>query len=94
MKWYLVVVIVLPSIFGCAAAAQVVQIGPGLYSLSVGALGIEGGEAGARNKGLAAASIYCSGRGQQLNVQNINGRGPVEWGSAAGSATVVFRCAH
>jgi hypothetical protein len=33
----------------CAAPAQIVQINPGLYSLSVGALGIEGGEAAARN---------------------------------------------
>jgi putative hemolysin len=79
-------------LMGCAAPAQVVQINPGLYSLSVGALGIEGGEAAARNKALAAASNYCAGQGHQLSVQDIGGKGPVEWGSAAGSATVVFRC--
>jgi len=84
--------VVLFSAAGCAAPAQVVQINPGLYSLSVGALGIEGGEAGARNKALVAASTYCTGRGQQLNVQKIDSAGPVEWGSAAGSATVVFQC--
>ena len=85
-------IVVLLSATGCAAPAQVVQINPGLYSLSVGALGIEGGEAAARNKGLAAASTYCARRGQQLNVQQVDSKGPVEWGSAAGSATVVFRC--
>ena len=77
---------------GCAAPAQIVQTNPGLYSLSVGALGIEGGEAAARNKALTAASNYCASQGHQLNVQTIGGKGPVEWGSAAGSATVVFQC--
>jgi len=60
--------------------------------MSVGALGIEGGEAAARNKALAGASAYCAERGQQLSVQTADSKGPVEWGSAAGSATVVFRC--
>ena len=83
---------VLFLVAGCAAPAQVVQISPGLYSLSLGALGIEGGEAAARNKALVAASTYCAGLGQQLSVQRVDGAGPVEWGSAAGSATVVFQC--
>ena len=80
------------AVAGCAAPAQVVQINPGLYSLSVGALGIEGGEAAARNKAFTAASNYCANQGHQLNVQNMGSKGPVEWGSAAGSATVMFRC--
>jgi putative hemolysin len=66
---------------GCAAPAQIVQINPGLYSLSVGALGIEGGEAAARNKALTAASNYCADQGHQLSVQNIGDKGPVEWGA-------------
>jgi len=77
---------------GCAAPAQVVQIGPDRYSVNVGALGIEGGEAEARNKALAAASSYCAAKGRQLNVTNLDSKGPVEWGSAAGSASVTFQC--
>jgi hypothetical protein len=92
MNRYLIIGMVLFSVVGCAAPPQVVQINPGIYSLSVGALGIEGGEAGARNKALAAASNYCAGHKQQLSVQTIDGAGPVEWGSAAGSATVIFQC--
>lgn len=80
------------STAGCAAQAQVVQINPGVYSLSVGALGIEGGEAGAKNRAYATEAAYCASQGQQLNVQNEDSHGPVEWGSAAGSASVVFRC--
>jgi|GEM_PF-6715652 len=76
----------------CAAPSQVVQINPGVYSLSVGALGIEGGEAAARNKALASASTYCAQKGQQLSLEQQSSHGPVEWGSAAGSATVVFHC--
>ena len=77
---------------GCAAPARVVQINPGIYSVSVGALGIEGGEAAARNKAFTAASDYCAGIAHRLDVQDMGSKGPVEWGSAAGSATVVFRC--
>lgn len=77
---------------GCAAPSQVIQVQPGVYSLSLGAMGIEGGEAGARNKALTAASNYCAGLGQKLSVQSQDSHGPVEWGSAAGSSTVVFRC--
>lgn len=82
----------LVSTAGCAAPAQVVQTNPGVYSLSVGAMGVEGGEAGAKNKGLAAASHYCGGLGKRLDVQEISSKGPVEWGSAAGSATITFKC--
>lgn len=77
---------------GCAAESQVVETNPGVYSLSVGALGIEGGEAGARNKALSAASAYCGRDGRKLNLQAQQSHGPVEWGSAAGSATIVFGC--
>jgi hypothetical protein len=78
---------------GCAAPSRVVEINPGVYSLSVGAMGIEGGEAAARNKALADAAAYCGAHsGGQLNVQNAESKGPADWGSAAGSATVVFRC--
>lgn len=76
----------------CAAPAQVIQIGPDRYSVNVGAMGIEGGEAAARNKALAAASDYCAGMGRQLNELSLQSHGPVEWGSAAGSASVVFQC--
>jgi len=77
---------------GCAAPAQVVQIDPHTYSLSVGAMGIEGGEAAARNKALATAAAYCTGLGRQLHLQQESSHGPVEWGSAAGSASVSFQC--
>jgi len=83
---------VLTLLAGCAAPSQVVEIDPGVYSLNVGALGIEGWEAAARNKALANASAYCAARGQQLSLQSADSHGPVEWGSAAGSASVVFRC--
>lgn len=77
---------------GCAAESQVTEIDSGLYSLNVGALGIEGGEAGARNKALAAAAKYCASTSRHLSLQTQDSHGPVEWGSAAGSATVTFRC--
>jgi len=77
---------------GCAAPAEVAQIGPDRYSVSVGAMGIEGGEAAARNKVLAAASDYCAKQGRQLNLVSMQSKGPVEWGSAAGSASAVFQC--
>jgi hypothetical protein len=85
-------VAVAAALSGCAAPSQVVEIDPGLYSLNVGALGIEGGEAAARNRALVAASAYCTKQGQHLSLQGENSKGPVEWGSAAGSATVTFRC--
>jgi hypothetical protein len=72
----------------CAAPAQIVQISPGLHSLSVGALGSEGGEAAARNQAFLTACQYCVGQGNQLSVQDLGSKGPIEWGSAAGSATV------
>jgi hypothetical protein len=88
-NWWVLGLVLVGS---CAAQSQVVQINPGIYSLSVGAAGIEGGEAAAKNKALASASAYCSAQGRQLSVQQEDSRGPVDWGSAAGSATVTFRC--
>jgi putative hemolysin len=82
----------LAALTGCAAPSQVVEINPGVYSLNVGAMGIEGGEAAARNKALAAASAYCAQKGQQLSLDQQSSHGPVEWGSAAGSASVTFHC--
>jgi hypothetical protein len=80
------------ALAACAAPARVVEINPGLYSLSVGALGIEGGEAAARNKAFEAAAHYCAEQGRRLSVQDMGSKGPVEWGSAAGSATATFQC--
>jgi hypothetical protein len=78
----------------CAAPAEVVQIGPGRYLLNVGAMGIEGGEAGARNKAADGASKYCGAMGRQLNVTKLDSRGPsdVLGMSAAGSASIEFQC--
>jgi hypothetical protein len=78
----------------CAAPAEVVRIGPDRYLLNVGAMGIEGGEAGARNKAATAAAKYCATLGQQLNVTKLDSRGPsdVLGMSAAGSASVEFQC--
>jgi hypothetical protein len=79
-------------ISGCAASAKVVQIGPDSYALNVGAMGIEGGEAGARNKGVATAGEFCAKQNRLLNLVKIESKGPVELGSAAGSASLSFRC--
>jgi hypothetical protein len=92
MKRTIALVLLVAGVGGCAAPAEVVQIGPDRYSVNVGALGIEGGEAEARNKALASASNYCSGIHRQVNVLTLSSKGPVEWGSAAGSASVVFQC--
>lgn len=76
----------------CAAPAQVTQIGPDRYSVNVGAMGIEGGEAAARNKALAAAADYCTNQGRRVSLVNMQSKGPIEWGSAAGSASAEFQC--
>jgi len=76
----------------CAAPAEVAQIDPNRYSVSVGAMGIEGGEAQARNKALKTAADYCANLGRQINLLHLESKGPVQWGSAAGSATAAFEC--
>ena len=92
MKQLFLFVATLLLVTACAAPAEVTQIGPDRYAVNVGAMGIEGGEAQARNKALRAASEYCEKRGEHLNVINLDSRGPVEWGSAAGSASLEFQC--
>ncbi len=91
MRRFLLLVVLL-SVGSCAAPADVTEIGPNRYAVNAGAMGIEGGEAAARNKALAAAADYCNQTGRQVNVLNLGSKGPVEWGSAAGSASVVFEC--
>jgi putative hemolysin len=89
---YVAIVAPVMLIAGCAASTQITEVNPGVYAVNVGAMGIEGGETAARNKALAAASSYCAAQGRKLSVQSQQSRGPVEWGSAAGSASVTFAC--
>jgi len=92
MKYLASIAVVLVFAVACAAPAQVTQIGPDRYSVNVGAMGIEGGEAAARNKALAAAADYCTQQGRVILLVNMQSKGPVEWGSAAGSASAEFQC--
>ena len=92
MRRPLIVGAIVVSCASCAAPAEVTQIGPNRFSVNVGAMGIEGGEAQARNKALQAAADYCNGQGTQMQLIGLQSKGPVEWGSAAGSATATFEC--
>lgn len=92
MSKALLVTFLVIALSSCAAPAEVNQIGPNRYAVNVGAMGIEGGEAEAKNKALAAANEYCADLGKQVSLVNLQSRGPVEWGSAAGSASAIFEC--
>jgi hypothetical protein len=88
VKRAIVIAALCTCLTSCIEPAEVTEVGPGRYTVSVQALNIEGGDARAFDKALSTASDTCTQLGLKLNLQSLRTNAM----SVAAGATAVFQC--
>lgn len=73
---------------GCASSSGVVEVSPGVYSVTSSAITSFGGSGTAKGDAYKRAQATCAAKGKRMDLVSQN----ADANFASGSADVTFRC--